>query len=68
MPHDTVVKELKKVGEMSGENLEDQAMAIAVYMLGFSSYTGFSSLIGKTLDKEEALLKRIYAYAKDIDK
>lgn len=68
VPHDTVVKELKKVGEMSGENLEDQAMAIAVYMLGFSSYTGFSSLIGKTLDKEEALLKRIYAYAKDIDK
>ena len=43
---------------------EDLAMAIAVYLLGFSSYSGFSSLIEGESEYEENFLKRIYTYAK----
>lgn len=43
VPHDTVVDELKKLAkERSAEN-EDLAIAMAVFMLGFESYNGFSS-------------------------
>lgn len=41
-------------------------MAIAVYMLGFSSYIGFSGLKEGKTSVDENFLKRIYAYAKGL--
>ncbi|MDE7014548.1 MAG: Eco47II family restriction endonuclease [Kineothrix sp.] len=65
IPHDVVLQELKNIALISGKETEDMAMAIAVYMLGFSSYLGFSSLIENTIDHaaNDNNLKRIYAYA-----
>jgi hypothetical protein len=68
VPHDTVLQELKNIANMSGKESQDLAMAVAVYMLGFNSYLGFSSLIESiNVDsnaKDDNYLKRIYAYAK----
>ncbi len=41
-------------------------MALAVYMLGFSSYIGFSKLVDEKEDINENFLNRIYAYARGI--
>lgn len=41
-------------------------MALAVYMLGFSSYIGFSGLIEGKGSVGENFLKRIYAYAQGL--
>lgn len=41
------------------------AMAIAIYLLGFNSYNGFSNLIDEA-ETNENRMKRIYAYAKGI--
>ena len=62
----TVETELKKIAEISGEKSENLAMAIAVYMLGFSSYIGFSGLKEGKTSVDENFLKRIYAYAKGL--
>ncbi len=61
VPHDTVMDELVRIAEMTEIGTEDLAMAMAVYMLGFSSYKGF-------LGSEQDLtvcnqLKHIYEYA-----
>jgi hypothetical protein len=68
VPHDTVLQELKNIANMSGKESQDLAMAVAVYMLGFNSYLGFSGLIESiNVDsnaKDDNYLKRIYAYAK----
>ena len=42
VPHDTVVDELKKLAQEQNIPSEDLAIAMAVYMLGFGSYKGFS--------------------------
>ncbi|MBQ8780908.1 MAG: Eco47II family restriction endonuclease [Oscillospiraceae bacterium] len=41
-PKDTVLDELKAIAESCSEKSEDAAMAMAVYMLGFSTYNGFN--------------------------
>lgn len=60
-PHDTVVSELQKLASTTGENVSDLSMAMAVYILGFGSYNGFSDIApwGDGAD----MLKRVYAYA-----
>ncbi len=69
IPHDTVLQELKNIADMSGRETEDMAMAIAVYMLGFNSYLGFSDLMGNDSEGlDNSYLKRIYAYAKGLGK
>lgn len=64
--HDTVAEELKKIAEISGEESENLAMALAVYMLGFSSYNGFLGLVDGKTPVDGNFLKRIYAYAKNL--
>ena len=66
VPHDTVLEELKNVANSVGEDNEDVAMAIAIYLLGFNSYDGFSKLFHSKNEADENMLKRIYAYAKGI--
>lgn len=41
VPHDTVINELRNEAAKKGIKSEDMAIAMAVYMLGFSSYKGF---------------------------
>ena len=67
VPHDTVLVELKNIANSVGETDEDVAMAIAIYLLGFNSYSGFTKLIHDQDEADENMLKRIYAYAKGID-
>lgn len=65
VPHDTVVQELRSVATLSNEPSEDVAMAMAVYMLGFSTYQGFGDKLGAQIgDGGDGMLKRIYEYAK----
>ena len=41
VPKDTVFAELQEYAEQSGIASKDLAIAMSIYMLGFSSYTGF---------------------------
>lgn len=61
VPEDTVIEELKKVAEKAGKGNEELSMAMAVYMLGFSTYNGFSE------DGDERMLNRLYEYAKRLN-
>ncbi len=43
VPHDTVIEELGELAEKQSVENKDLAVAMAVYMLGFGSYMGFSA-------------------------
>ena len=42
VPHDTVIDELRELASKQNIESDDLAVAMAVYMLGFGSYKGFS--------------------------
>ena len=63
VPHDTVIQELRKIAELFIEDTEERAMAMAVYMLGFSSYIGFEQANEKE-EVKDLSLNRLYEYAK----
>ena len=64
VPEDTVVQELRKVAELYTDQTEDIAMAMAVYMLGFSTYLGFNNQYkGELVGEVDTTLKRLYEYA-----
>lgn len=44
IPHDTVIDEIKSLAKELNIESEDLSIAMAVYMLGFNSYEGFSHL------------------------
>ena len=65
VPEDTVVQELKSVSGLFEERTEDLAMAMAVYMLGFHTYSGFAKGEKEPfIGTPEGMLKRIYEYGK----
>ena len=65
VPHDTVVDELTNIADSLNMESKDIAMAMAIYMLGFNSYKGFSELfVCDKQDDADAQLKRLYEYAK----
>ena len=65
VPHDSVMSELRRIAHEMNTDDEDLAMALAVYLLGFSTYNGFSKVAGNVVDDvDEDALKRIYEYAK----
>lgn len=66
VPHDTVLEELENIAKTTEAESKDLAMALAVYMLGFNSYLGFSKMITENID-EENQLKRIYELARNLD-
>ena len=69
VPHDTVLAELKRVAGQMGEHDEGLAMAMAIYLLGFSTYKGFTKAAGNVInDVDDNMLRRIYEYAKKIQK
>lgn len=43
-------------------------MAMAVYMLGFNSYNGFKDYLKDEDAMDEAMIKRLYEYAKNMSK
>ena len=47
IPNDTVYRELKEMAGTSSIENKDLAMAMAIYMLGFSSYEGFRSIFSQ---------------------
>lgn len=51
VPHDTVIQELKNAATLYHQQKEDLDMAMAMYMLGFHTYTGFSDGIEGQLGK-----------------
>ncbi|MBO6259287.1 MAG: Eco47II family restriction endonuclease [Lachnospiraceae bacterium] len=64
VPNDSVLFELKRISELTGKKDEDLAMAMAIYLLGFSSYSGFSDVI--KVEDNDNLLKILYEYSKKI--
>lgn len=69
VPHDSVMSELRRIAKEMNTDDENLAMALAVYLLGFSTYYGFSKVAGNVVDDvDENALKRIYEYARRIVK
>ncbi len=66
VPHDSVLKELKNIAEKMGESDENLAMAMAIYLLGFSTYSGFTNKATSVIEEtdHDRMLKRLYEYAK----
>ncbi len=67
VPHDSVMSELRRIAKEMNTDDENLAMALAVYLIGFSTYNGFSKVAGNVVDDvDENALKRIYEYARRI--
>lgn len=64
VPEDTVLGELGNIARQVGEETDPLAMAMAVYMLGFHTYRGFRDCMREKDVPEDAILKRLYEYAK----
>lgn len=64
VPHDTVVDELRSIANEAAAKDDDLAMAIAVYMLGFSTYLGFRAPEDELDSMNENNIKRVFEYAK----
>lgn len=70
VPKDSVLDELRGIAKISGGDNDDIAMAIAVYLLGFSSYLGFAENEGIVIDiwNDEGNIARLCEYAKRFSK
>lgn len=66
VPHDTVIDELREIAKESSIEGTDLAFAMAIYMLGFSSYAGFNSMLTPEIVKERQTSDRISTYVKMI--
>lgn len=67
VPHDSVMSELHRIAREMNTEDENLAMALSIYLLGFSTYNGFSKVAGNVVDEvDESALRRIYEYAKRI--
>lgn len=66
VPHDTVFDELKAIAEESHIESKELALAIAIYMLGFSSYSGFRSMLGPEMLRTLQFNDRISEYVKQL--
>ncbi len=66
IPHDTVFDELKAIANESQIDSKEIAFSIAIYMLGFSSYTGFRSMLGPATLRTLRYNDRISEYVKQL--
>lgn len=64
IPQDTVVKELHNIASNLQIDNEELSMAMAVYLLGFSTYNGFSNIF-EPESVDEKRLRRLYFFAKN---
>ena len=59
VPKDTVLKELSNIAKNIDASSEELSMAMAMYLLGFSSYSGFAK------SDDENMINRIYEMLKE---
>jgi len=65
VPHDSVVLELNCLAKQMKTDNADLSMALSIYLLGFSTYNGFSTVAHNVTDEvDEKSLRRIYEYIK----
>ena len=64
VPNDTVIDELKMIAEESKIENSDLALALAIYMLGFSTYSGFRSIFPQEAFRNLRTSDRLSEYAK----
>lgn len=64
-PQDTVMDELRSMAMKMTCKEDELSIAMAVYMLGFSTYYGFNQLIPD--QRNEMTLQRLYEYAKGLN-
>lgn len=67
IPHDTVIEELQNVASKIDLPSNDIAMAMAVYMLGFRTYSGFKNQIVSGKFLENPMLSRVYSYVNGLN-
>ena len=65
-PNDTVFEELQSIANETGLPNKELAMAMAIYMLGFSTYNGFMSMLSPETVKEMQRNDRLSEYARQI--
>ncbi len=65
-PNDTVFEELQSIANETGIPNKELAMAMAIYMLGFSTYNGFLSMLSPETVKEMQRNDRLSEYARQI--
>lgn len=66
-PSDTVIDELKQLALEIGGETDGIAMALAVYMLGFRTYTGFNEIYKVETAQTDALKERLHSYKRKIN-
>ena len=66
IPNDTVYEELKAIAGESSIDNKELAMAMAIYLLGFSSYDGFQSICSQETLQELRRDTRITEYARQL--
>ena len=66
IPNDTVYEELKAIAGESSIDNKELAMAMAIYLLGFSSYDGFQSICSQETLQELRRDTRISEYARQL--
>lgn len=59
---DIVLEQLQNLANSLCGESEELSMAVAVYMLGFSTYTGFKNIMEDIPSEKEINLNRIYKY------
>ena len=65
VPHDYVIGELHQMAKQMDTDDKNLAMALSVYLLGFSTYNGFSEVTKNVVGEvDENALRRIYEYTK----
>ncbi len=68
VPHDTVIEELKAIADESHIEDRDLAYAMAIYMLGFSTYNAFRSLFLPESIRQIQNSERLSEYVKQLFK
>lgn len=66
VPNDTVFEELQSIANETGIPDKELAMAMAIYMLGFSTYNGFLSMLSPETVREMQRNDRLSEYARQI--
>ena len=70
IPHDTVLSELRRIADKVNMDSEELSMAMAIYLLGFSSYKGFGGYFYGKFEGDESYvreqIKILYEYAKEL--
>lgn len=67
VPNDVVIHELNAIASKMDVENEKLKMAMAIYLLGFNSYTGFTNITRQIVDeKDENAIRRIYEYASQL--